>query len=153
MKTVLTKIALVALSASLIAGCASNTQNQNTAVGAVSGGAIGGVAAGVLGGNPVAIGAGVVVGALLGGFIGHNMDNSDQMHVGTALNGKTNRPVKWTNPSTGKSYKVVPTSNWMTINGNPRCRSFKVTSMTSNGQKVMKGTACQVSNGSWQDVR
>lgn len=153
MNKTLIHITLLASMVSL-AGCASNTQGQNTGIGAATGAVAGGLAgAAIAGGTPVGVGVGAVVGGLVGGVIGHSMDSTDNQTAYASLkNAPTNTPTKWTNPRTGATYTIVPVSGMITVNGNPNCRNYR-TSVMSNGklQKVY-GTACMQSDGTWKDV-
>lgn len=150
MKKIMTGIVVAALSTSLITGCSSNTQAENTGIGAVSGAAVGGVASGLLGGNPVAIGVSAVAGALIGGYIGHSMDSTDKSSMNTAMTGNaTNMPSTWTNPKTGIVYNITPTSDMMTVNGNPNCRTYKASAIVKGKKHYSRGTACRQSDGSW----
>lgn len=155
MKKILACMVIVTASASLMTGCSStNTQSQNTALGAAGGAVVGGVASGVLGGNPVAIGVSAIAGALVGGYIGHNMDSSDSTSFSnTLLSNKKNMPTHWTNPKTGVVYDVTPTSDRMTINGNPNCRNYKATATIHGKKHTRYGTACLQSDGTWVKVK
>ena len=87
MKRIFTQLLIFVLGFSLVA-CSSNTQNENTGIGAVTGAVLGGLAGSAIGqgtGKVVAVGAGIVAGALLGGYIGHSMDSSDNTRSGTCL--------------------------------------------------------------------
>ncbi len=153
MKVMLKKVAVAVLIVSM-AGCASNTQKQNTTIGALTGGVIGGLAGSAIGagtGKAVAIGVGILVGALAGGYVGHSVDSIDNQHALTAMNeGKT---VKWKNPKTGKMYKMVVSGKYYTIDGNPHCRKY-MTYIYKNHKMVSKhgGMACMKSDGVWQPV-
>lgn len=151
MKKILACMVLVTASAGLVTSCSTNTQAQNTGVGAVSGAVVGGVASGVLGGNPVAIGVSAIAGALIGGYIGHSMDHSDTTAMNnTMTNNATNMPSTWTNPKTGTVYRITPTSDLMTYNGNSACRKYVASGTTSKGKKhTTHGIACRQADGSW----
>src|SRR5437016_181277 len=115
MKKALLKIAVVVTAISLVS-CSTNTQNQNTAVGAVSGGVIGGLAGSAIGGgvgNAIAIGAGIVIGALVGGEIGSSMDSSDKSHVYTSVS--SGHPATWKNANTHTVYNVNPSHHYITV--------------------------------------
>lgn len=148
MKKVLTQLAIVITAVSLVS-CASNTQNQNTAVGAVSGGVIGAVAGGAVGGGGAALGVGVL-GALVGGVIGHSMDSSDKTAAYTSVS--TGKDSTWENSRTHRQYTVHASSHYITVNGNPYCRKYTtIATMHGKSQKV-HGVACRQSDGSWKTV-
>ncbi|OGT35220.1 MAG: hypothetical protein A3F11_02120 [Gammaproteobacteria bacterium RIFCSPHIGHO2_12_FULL_37_14] len=140
----------------LATSCSTNTQKENTAIGAVSGGVIGGLAGSLVGGGAgrvVAIGAGVVAGALLGGYIGHSMDSSDNTKMNHALNSNaTNQTSSWKNKKTGAKYTMTPTSKMMTVNGNPNCRKFRSNAIIDGKKQQVHGIACRQADGSWQAI-
>lgn len=156
MKSTLTKLMACLLVTSFVAGCSTNTQKENTLVGAgtgaVAGGLLGSLAHGAGAGWVVAGGA--IVGAVIGGLIGHNMDSSDNHQVSTALNTyPANQPMKWENKKSKVKFRFTPTSPMMTYNGNPNCRKYDAV-VYSNG-KVIKsdGIACKQPNGKWASVK
>ncbi len=152
MKKVITSLTLAA--ALTVVGCSSNTQSDNTALGAVGGAAVGGLGVGLAGGNAVAIGAGIVGGALIGGLIGHNMESTDHSASYNSLQSNgTNQTSSWVNRHTGTSYTMTPTSGFYTVRGNPNCRNFHFTATTRNGNTdSSNGTACLMSDGRWHTV-
>ena len=136
-----------------LVGCASNSQNENTGLGVVGGGAVGGIVGGLAGGSPAAVGIGIVAGAVIGGLIGHSMDSSDHSAMNNAMtHNATNEPTYWTNSKTGAQYKVTPTSNIMTVGNNPNCRKFKSTAIINGKRHKVNGVACRQSNGIWKAV-
>jgi surface antigen len=155
-KQTMTKLTVLALAVSLTA-CSTNTQNENTAVGAgtgaVAGGLLGTIASGA--GRGWVIAAGAVVGALLGGYIGHSMDSSDNEKMSTAMNNNSiNEPSNWTNDKTGVWYKIVPTSGFITYKGNPNCRHYIAYGKDQNGKTTKnRGIACRMDNNMWQQVK
>ena len=154
-KKVLLQGSIVLMSISLIS-CSTNTQQENTGVGAVTGGVLGGLAGSLVGGGTgkaVAIGVGIVAGALIGGYVGHNMDSSDHARMNNAMNtNRANTSTTWRNEKTGATYTVTPTSRRMTINGNPNCRKYRSTAIINGQQKNVYGTACLDNNGAWRAV-
>lgn len=156
MKHLLLKASILALSVNLVA-CSTNTQSENTGVGAVTGAVVGGLAGSLIGGGTgkvVAVGAGAILGAVVGGMIGHSAESSDHSQTYSALNDyNSNQPTTWTNKKTGVTYTVTPTSGRITVHGNPNCRRF-VAQATENGHtKRTRGIACRQSNGAWVTVR
>lgn len=136
-----------------LVGCSTNTQSQNTGIGAVTGAVAGGLAGSLVGGGAgkvVAVGVGAVAGALLGGYIGHSMDSSDNNHLNNAMNNNpTNKSTTWTNKQTGARYTIAPTSNMMTVNGNPNCRRYYSTAIINGKKQKLSGVACRQADGSW----
>ena len=149
---------LIAISMSVLAltGCSSNTQDQNTTIGAVSGAVVGGLAGTAFGagtGKAVAVGVGAVAGALFGGWVGHSMDHSDNSSTCHAMDHNApNQPSNWKNKKTGAHYSIQPTSNVMTYNGNNYCRQYESTATMSGKTQSSSGVACRQANGSWQVV-
>jgi surface antigen len=147
---------LISVSMLTLVGCSSNTQSENTGVGAVAGAVIGGVAGSAFGagtGRAVAVGVGAVAGALLGGWIGHSMDHSDNQSMCHTLDrNKTNQSSTWHNKKTGAQYTMTPTSKVMSYNGNNYCRQYETTATISGKTQTVTGTACRQSNGTWQTV-
>jgi len=154
MKKDLLKLVVLGVSASLaLTSCSTNTQQQNTAVGAVSGAAVGGLATGLAGASGWGIAGGAIVGALIGGVIGHNMDSSDTAKTYTAMDtNPMNQPTVWKNERTGTVYHVIPTSAPMTINGNSDCRRYRATAYHHGKKHHFYGTACRQADGSWRDL-
>lgn len=153
MKKLITSLTLVTTIA--MAGCSTNTKNENTALGAVTGAAIGGVGIGVAGGNAVAIGAGIVGGALIGGLIGHSMESSDHATSSAAMQSNaTNQTRSWVNPHTGTAYTMTPTSDSFSTKGYRNCRNFHFTATSKNGKtRTSNGTACLMQDGRWHTVK
>lgn len=152
MKRILINLAL--LTTIGLVGCSTNSQGENTGIGAASGAAIGGLGVGALGGNPVAIGAGIIGGAILGGVVGHSMDSTDNTTSYTVIKSNpTNQTTKWVNSKTGVAYTMTPTSNLFTINGNPNCRKFYFTATRYGKMHDYNGTACLMRDGNWHTVQ
>jgi len=150
MKSVLAKSVLLAVSISLV-GCSTNTQNQNTGIGAVTGAVVGGLAGSLVGGGTgkaVAIGVGIVAGALVGGYIGHSMDSSDRANVYNSVS--SGRSSTWENQKTHTKYRVVPSKHYVKVKGNPNCRTFTTTAMVNGKTQNVKGVACRQADGSWK---
>lgn len=155
MKQIITKLTLVAVIASLTA-CSTNTQEQNTMIGAgtgaVAGGLLGSIAKGA--GSGWVIAAGAVVGALVGGVIGNSMDSSDCMQASSAMSDNAiDQPANWQNNQTGNTYKIVPTSGYFKYHQYQSCRHY-IAYGKSHGQAVeTKGIACRMDDGMWKQVR
>jgi surface antigen len=157
MKTSLINIALLmSISIFVLTACSTNTQKENTTIGAVSGAVVGGLAASAIGGGAgkvVAIGVGAIAGALLGGYIGHSMDSSDTSHMTTAMDNPTNQATTWRNKKTGSEYTVRPTSDVMSYKGNNYCRRFYTSAIIEGKTQRVHGVACKQANGTWTTVK
>ena len=154
MKDPLVKLAVLVVSIGLV-GCSTNTRQENTALGAVSGAVVGGVAGSLVGagaGQAVAIGVGAIAGALIGGTIGHSMDSSDNVHVyETMNNGPVNKAHYWKNKKTGYKYKIVPTTGRISYKGHHDCRKFYTHAIIKGKKQSLTGIACRV-NGKWHAI-
>jgi|SRR5579862_8461838 len=155
MKKILMNIAVLSMVG--LVGCSSNTQRENTTVGAVTGAVVGGVAGTFVGngaGRYVAVAAGAVIGALIGGSIGNSMQSSDNTTTYTVVQSNpTNQTTAWVNPKTGYSYTMTPTSDFFTVNGNPKCRNYHFTVKKIHKVRAYDGTACFNADGTWYTVR
>jgi surface antigen len=154
MKDALIKAAILATSISLVVSCSStNTQGENTTLGAVGGAVVGGVAGAAVGGG-AAVAVGIVGGALVGGLIGNSMDHSDYTQTTYALNNTTHhKSYYWYNRSTGTRYTVIPTSKSMAMYGYAHCRKFTVISNVNGNKHTSHGVACRNPNGSWSPIK
>ena len=152
MKKILTAILIVITSMSLLS-CADMTKQD---VGTVSGGVIGGLVGsqfGKGGGQFLAIGAGTLVGAYLGGSIGKSMDETDRMKTNQTLdNNQVGQPAYWRNQKTGASYTVTPVKN-VKVGSNRYCREYRTTAVIAGKQEQVYGTACRQPDGSWKASR
>jgi surface antigen len=156
MKKLMTQVTAIALVAGLTA-CATNTQQENTIVGAGTGAVIGGLAGTLASGTGAGwvVAGGAVVGGIIGGLIGHNAPSSDTTMMNTAMDSNAiNQPSNWTNDKTGVWYKIVPTSDVMSYKGYATCRHYVAYGKTQAGKTYKsKGIACRDNNGMWMQVR
>jgi surface antigen len=155
MDNTMTKLTLIALIFSLTA-CSTNTQEQNTAVGAGTGAVVGGLVGSLArgAGSGWVIAAGAVVGAVIGGILGHSMDSTDNANINTALDKNSiNEPANWTNDKTGVWYKIIPTSDVMVYHGNVYCRHYVAYGHYKGKMVETKGIACRNEAGMWQQVK
>jgi len=141
---------MILVTALSMAGC-QNMNNQD--MGTVSGGVIGGLVGsqfGHGGGQLLAVGAGALAGAYIGGAIGKNMDDTDRMRMNQALNNNTaGQPAYWQNDRTHNAYTVTPVKD-VTYEGNPYCREYQTKAMINGKPQKMYGTACRQPDGSWK---
>lgn len=142
----------------LLMGCTLSacTEMSKQDVGTVSGAAIGGLVGSRFGGGSgqvLATGAGIMAGALIGGAIGKNMDDSDRLKMNQTLETHAvGQPAYWQNQRTGTSYTVVPVKN-LSIDGNPYCREYRSTANIGGQKQQVYGTACRQPDGSWKIQR
>ena len=151
MKRIMT-ILLTAFTCLSLTACNSMTnQDVGTVAGGVAGGLLGSTV-GQGGGQMVAIAAGTLIGAYLGGSIGKNMDDQDRARMNNALeSNNVGQPAYWQNQKTGASYKVTPVKN-VTVQGNRYCREYRTTADIGGKQQQMYGTACRQPDGAWKAV-
>jgi surface antigen len=152
----LRKLLSAFLALSLVTGCASSggggiTKEQGgTALGALGGAAIGAAASD---GNWWAIGAGALVGGLVGNRVGNYLDERDQQQAYSTANYALNnnadgQMASWSNPQNNTSGYTTPTNTVETATGT--CRSYQ-TGVSANGQTQSgTGTACRQADGTWK---
>ena len=152
MKKIYTALVAMIFSLSLISCTNVSNQDVGTVSGAVAGGLLGSTI-GQGGGQLVAIGAGTLLGAYLGGSIGKSMDEQDRMKMNSALeSNNVGQPAYWHNNKTDANYTVVPVKN-VSVNGNKYCREYRTTADIAGKQQQMFGTACRQPDGTWKAVR
>ena len=144
------------LAISLLAGCASSSgggvtnEQGGTVLGALGGAAIGAAAGD---GNWWAIGAGALVGGLVGNRVGNYLDERDrQQAYSTASyaldNNRDGQTASWSNPQNNTSGYTTPTKTYQTANGT--CRAYQ-TGVEAGGQTQNgTGTACRQPDGTWK---
>lgn len=156
MKQPIMKMTIIAVIVSLgLTSCSTNTQDQNTMVGAGTGAVVGGLLGSIAkgAGSGWVIAAGVVVGALIGGVIGHSVDSTDSNNMNMAMeHNATGESFEWHNPKTGATYTIVPTTPKMTYKGNPDCRHYAAYGRLHGKSTRTNGIACRLEDGNWQRV-
>ncbi len=149
MKKTLSKLMIILLGASLIV-CSQMSKQD---VGVITGGVAGGLLGSQFGhgtGQLLAIGAGTLAGAYIGGAIGKSMDDVDRMKMTQALESNNiGQPAYWRNQKTGTDYTVVPVKN-VTVEGNQYCREYRTTAIIAGKRQQVFGTACRQPDGTWQ---
>jgi surface antigen len=147
-----TSLLVILLAGLSLTGC-QNMSKQD--VGTITGGVAGGLLGSQFGkgsGQLLAIGAGTLAGAYIGGAVGKSMDETDRLKMSQALESNpTGKPAYWTNQNSGTSYTVTPTQN-VTIDGNPYCREYRTTANVAGKNQQVYGTACRQPDGSWKIV-
>ena len=125
-------------------------------LGSLLGAAAGGLAGSQIGdgqGQLAAVAGGTLLGFLIGGTIGRNMDEVDQNCVGQVLeHAGDGQQIAWNNPQTGAQYQVVPTRTVQGSDGR-YCREYTATSVVSGRNQQTYGRACRQPDGSWQIVQ
>lgn len=78
----------------------------------------------------------------------HINNRTDQANMQDFLtNAPVNRPMSWTNPSSGITYTMVVTNNY---NGNNiLCRQFQTVGIINGQRETLVGNACRRSDGYW----
>lgn len=153
-----TKFIPAILIASLLAACAPNMGRKET-IGAVGGGLGGAIVGAQMGGGKgqlVAIAAGTLIGVLLGGEIGRQLDDADRVAANRAYQQAQTAPIgqsiAWNNPDNGNSGAVTPVRDGTSANGE-YCREYQQTVTISGRAEQAYGVACRQPDGSWQIVQ
>ncbi len=125
-------------------------------LGSLLGAAAGGLTGSRIGdgrGQLAAVAGGTLLGFLIGGTLGRNMDEVDQNCVGQALeHAGDGQQIAWNNPQTGAQYQIVPTRTAQGSDGR-YCREYTATSVISGRNQQTYGRACRQPDGSWQIVQ
>jgi surface antigen len=132
------------------AGC-TTTQGPQEQAGMV----IGGVLGGLLGAQvddrdlrTVAIIAGTMAGAAIGGAVGESMDETDRLKAAQSLEGvRTGVSSTWKNPDTGVEYQFTPTKTYES--GSGPCREYTMEAIIGGKTETVYGTACRQADGTW----
>lgn len=123
-------------------------------IGEVLGGIAGAVAGSTVRGDgrPVAMIGGAILGVLIGGHIGHAMDQADESCVGETLEyAKAGQTVTWNNPDTDTAYRVTPQAAIRAPDGE-YCREYQTTIIVEGKEQQAYGKACRQPDGSWKRV-
>jgi surface antigen len=128
--------------------------NPKAVLGSLGGAAVGAGIAALAHGNPAAIVASAVGGALLGGYVGHKLDDRDKRMAAEAAqrafeNARTGEAVAWSNPDSGNSGSITPTQTYQ-IAGGQYCRRYTQDITVGGEQHETHGTACRQADGSWR---
>jgi surface antigen len=152
-------VALVAVGALILAGCAAGTgpkEGAGTLIGAGSGALIGSQF-GSGKGRLVAVAIGTLAGAMVGQDIGRSLDRADQIamqqNAQYALeHAPTNTSTPWRNPDSGNSGQLTPIETYQSASGE-YCREYRQTVWIGGEQQQAYGTACRQPDGSWKIIR
>jgi len=154
----LKKVVPLVLTASLLAGCASD-MGQKQGVGSLGGAVAGGLAGSAFGsgtGKMVAVGIGSVLGAFLGGEMGRSLDRADQLYANqaasTAYSAPVGQTINWNNPDSGNSGQITTTRDGYQQGSNAYCREYSQAINVGGRTQTAHGTACQQPDGTWKIV-
>jgi surface antigen len=136
----------------VLAACstAPSKQDQGVIIGALAGGILGHQVGGGSG-QVLATMIGAVAGAAIGGSIGRSMDETDRLNAAMTLeNVRTGVSSSWVNPDTGYEYVMTPTQTY--DSGTGPCREYTLDAQIGGKTEQVYGTACRQADGSWKIV-
>ncbi len=151
-------IALLAIAALLLSGCAQTGEtvknNPKTTWGGMLGAAGGGLIAAAAGASPAGIVGGVLIGGLVGGAVGNALDQKDKEMAQQAAqrafeNSRSGESSAWQNPDSGNSGSITPTHTDQAPSGQ-YCREYEQDIVVGGQREKSYGTACRQPDGSWQ---
>lgn len=155
------KAAIALLAALSLGACADPTRQE---LGTATGGVVGAVAGGLLGsqvgsgrGRTAAIIAGTILGGGLGAVVGNRLTEQDNYYAQQTAQRALptypmGQPAYWSNPQTGHSGYVIPTSNlYRSSTYGQDCREYKQAILIDNQRyETAVGTACRQYDGTWR---
>ncbi len=156
--TKLSKVTAAGLIAgAFVLGACSEDAGTKETLGTLGGAALGGLLGAQVGGGTgqlAATAAGALIGAVVGAEVGKSLDKADQLYAErTAHDALENSPSEqtsqWSNPDSGHSGTVTPTSTYQTAEGQ-YCREYQQTVTIDGETHQAYGTACRMPDGSWQ---
>ncbi len=132
----------------------STRENPKAVLGSLGGAAAGAGIAALAGGGAGWIVASALAGGLLGGAIGHHLDNKDKQMAAQAAatafeNNRTGQGSAWKNPDSGNSGSVTPTKTYQAPGGQ-YCREYRQDIVVGSEKHQAYGTACRQPDGSWK---
>ena len=137
----------------MTSGC-STTQGPNENAGMIIGGLIGGALGHQIGdgrGQTVATVIGALAGTAIGGNVGRSMDETDRLKVAHSLETvRTGVATSWQNPDTDTHYQIIPTRTYENV-GTP-CREYQMEAIIGGKKELIYGTACRQADGSWEVI-
>ena len=145
------RIAVAALIAVALAGCAEDPSSPKHSAGAVAGANNGSAFSTLLGSR----GTGSRAGGVADGAIGASLDEQDRQRAYAAEmqaleSGSPGAPVGWRSEHTPYHGTVVPGPYY--YSGGMRCRSYTHTVFIGDRPQAVRNTACRNSDGSWTGV-
>ena len=159
-KTVVIFVLVLALTASVLAGCGAGGINKQTG-GAVLGGIGGGLIGSRIGsgrGAIVATIAGAILGGLLGGEVGRQLDERDRLMMSQTTQGALEKSqsgvsTEWMNPDTQNYGTITPRLARVDPSTGRYCREFQQTVTVGGQTQQAFGRACRQPDGNWQIVK
>src|SRR5262245_60566692 len=150
-------VAPIVLLTFLLSSCAAMQQeyqdNPKALLGGLGGAGAGAGIAALAGASPGVIVASAIGGALVGGFIGHKLDNRDKEMANQAATkafeqNAAGQTSVWNNPKSGNSGSITPTKTYQLATGQ-YCREYKQTITIGGEPQQTYGTACRQPDGTW----
>ena len=127
-------------------------------VGAATGAVVGGLLGSKVGGGSGqlwATGAGAILGGLIGSSVGQSLDNADRAALGNANQRALYAPIgdriSWNNPNSGNYGYVEPVREGRDTAGR-YCREYQQTIYVEGRQETGYGTACKMTDGTWEII-
>ncbi len=157
-RTNIRTVAPIVLLAFVLSSCAAMQQsyqeNPKALLGGLMGAGAGAGIAALAGGSPGVIVASALGGALLGGFVGHKLDNRDKQMASQAATrafeqNASGQASVWNNPDSGNSGTVTPTKTYQLATGQ-YCREYRQTITIGGEPQQSYGTACRQADGTWK---
>ncbi len=146
--SILTFIALFALTSCTGMGVQQGKKGQ---VGAVGGAAAGAIIGQAIGHDTQSTLIGTAIGTMLGYIVGNEMDKYDRQELNHVYErGMSNRPTSWVNPDTGNQYSVTPQPAYTDPASHRVCRRAKIDAVIDGQHKDTYSTACRDAYGHWQ---
>ena len=145
-------VAFPALACQTLADTTSD--NPKAVLGSLGGAAAGAGIAAIAGASSGWIVAAGLAGALLGGAIGHHLDNKDKQRAAEAAarafeSNRTGQSASWKNPDSGNSGSITPTKTYQGASGQ-YCREYRQDVIIGGEKQQAYGTACRQADGSWK---
>jgi surface antigen len=128
--------------------------NPKAVLGSVIGAGAGALIAGALGGRGWTVVAAALVGGLIGGAVGHRLDEKDKQMAAEAAYrafeaNRSGQASVWNNPDSGNHGSVTPTKTRQLANGQ-YCREYRQDIWVGEEKHQSYGTACRQPDGTWQ---
>lgn len=128
--------------------------NPKAVLGGVIGAGGGAGIAALAGASPAWIVGSALMGGLLGGFIGNQLDERDKRMATQAAQqafdkNPTGTASVWKNPDTGNSGSVTPVKTYQLATGQ-YCRQYQQTITIGGEPHQTYGTACRQADGTWK---
>jgi len=128
--------------------------NPKAVLGSVGGAGAGALIAGLAGASPAWIVGSALMGGLLGGYIGHELDKKDKEMAANAAarafeKNRAGQASVWNNPDSGNRGEIRPTKTYQLADGR-YCRRYEQNIWVGGEKQTSSGTACRQADGSWK---